>query len=213
MQVRPLPGPKPGSNFLFLFFSFIACFPAIIISFHLVRKVFTRKRRSVADDRQFRLFDASLRPTRHLYGASPERFCNLQNIRIYIASRTIHASKWRKLRESGLPIFSTWIDEADAGQSKCLSSLATRCIEEARSSTHLILYCEEGEHLKGALLECGAALANNIPVYCVGNCASISRVFENHPCWRSFNDVEEVLNSIIPSPTAFPLAGLFEIDQ
>lgn len=35
---------------------------------------------------------------------------------IYTASKTRHADKWRHLRdEIGLPINSTWIDEAGAG--------------------------------------------------------------------------------------------------
>lgn len=168
-----------------------------------------RKRRRGVDERQFHLFDSYLRPSRD-FGCGPNaRVCEPQSPRIYIASRTVHAEKWRRLREDGFPIVSTWIDEAGAGQSQCLSNLATRCIEEARSCTHLILYCEEGEYLKGALLECGAALANNIPVYCVGYCPSISRVFENHPCWHSCDAIEGALNSVFHSQPAIPLDGLF----
>jgi hypothetical protein len=34
---------------------------------------------------------------------------------IYIASKTVHAARWRDLRAQGLPIISTWIDEAEIG--------------------------------------------------------------------------------------------------
>ena len=176
--------------------------------FRIVAKVLTRPRRRRTDDRQFHLFDAHLRPSRY-YSAAPEHSGDPQRIRIYIASRTVHAAKWRDLREAGFPIISTWIDEAGVGQSQSLSGLATRCIEEARSSTHFILYCEEGEYLKGALLECGAAMANNIPVYCVGSCPSISRVFENHPCWHSCGAIEEALNSVIQPPETGPFGWPF----
>ena len=111
---------------------------------------------------------------------------------IYIASKTVHAGAWRLLRDSyGLKIISTWIDEADAGQSACLQDLSRRCIEEAKSCERFVLFCEDGEILKGALLECGAALASNINVYCVGDCPSISRVFENHPLWHKCATVAE----------------------
>jgi hypothetical protein len=113
--------------------------------------------------------------------------------RIYIASKVTHAEKWRRLRDEGWPVISTWIDEAGEGESKSLANLATRCIDEARSCTDFILYSEPGDVLKGALLECGAALANGVPVYGVGTGPSISRVFENHPCWRICDTVEDAL--------------------
>ncbi len=113
--------------------------------------------------------------------------------KIYIASKVTHAARWVDLREDGWPIISTWIDEAGEGESKSLADLTIRCIAEAASCTHFILYCEEGEILKGALLECGAALANEVQVYCVGDGPSISHVFGNHPCWRTCDTVEEAL--------------------
>lgn len=38
--------------------------------------------------------------------------------RIYGASRTSHAEKWKAWRSAGLPIVSSWIDEAGPGQTK-----------------------------------------------------------------------------------------------
>jgi hypothetical protein len=113
--------------------------------------------------------------------------------KIYIASKVTHAARWLDLRDDGWPIISTWIDEAGEGESKSLADLTLRCIAEAASCTHFILYSEEDEILKGALLECGAALANEVPVYCVGGGPSISHVFEKHPCWRTCDTVEDAL--------------------
>jgi hypothetical protein len=124
---------------------------------------------------------------------SPNR--GLPGRRIYIASKVTHASRWLDLRNAGWPIISTWIDEAGEGESKSLADLTLRCIAEASSCTHFVLYSEHGEILKGALLECGAALAHDIPVYCVGSGPSISRVFENHPCWHTCDSVEDALYS------------------
>lgn len=96
---------------------------------------------------------------------------------IYLASKTAHAARWRQLRASGAPIISTWIDEAGAGESKCLADLWLRCVDEAAGATCVIVYREPGEVLKGAFIEAGAALAVGTPVYAVG-CDGFS--FVNH---------------------------------
>lgn len=132
--------------------------------------------------------------------------------RIYIASKITHASKWRDLRDDGWPIISTWIDEAGEGQSKSLGDLTDRCIAEAISCTHFILYSEPGEILKGALLECGAALANAVPVFCVGDGPSISRVFEHHPCWHMCDTIEDALTRSTKSQTRSGGAAPFSLD-
>lgn len=87
---------------------------------------------------------------------------------IYIASRTRHAAKWREARDNGIPIISTWIDEAGEGESCSMSSLWWRCVKEAASCSALVLYREDGEMLKGALVEAGAALGDGKPVFAVG---------------------------------------------
>lgn len=111
----------------------------------------------------------------------------------YVASKTTHAWRWRALRNRGHRINSTWIDEADEGQSADYADLAARCIAEAAAADALILYCEGGEMLKGALIEVGAALAAGKEVRCVGDCPSISRVFRKHPLWRECDTLPEAL--------------------
>lgn len=97
---------------------------------------------------------------------------------IYIASKTIHADKWRKLRSVGWPIISTWIDEAGIGETSDFTDLWRRCIAEASNAAVLFLYREPGEQLKGAFVECGAALASGVPVIATG-CGAFSLV--SHP--------------------------------
>ncbi|UIK04874.1 hypothetical protein [Neorhizobium galegae] len=87
---------------------------------------------------------------------------------IYIASKTKHADRWRRLREAGFPIISTWIDEAGAGESGDLSDLWRRCILEASTASALVLYREPADVLKGGWVELGAALACGVPVFAVG---------------------------------------------
>ncbi len=121
--------------------------------------------------------------------------------RVYVASKCSHAPMWCRLREevkesNEIRIISTWLDEAGPGQSKDLEDLAFRCLKEAATADAVILYCEEGEILKGALLEAGAALANDVPVYCVGFCPSISQAFRKHPMWHEAGTIGEAVSII-----------------
>src|SRR5689334_21817984 len=117
--------------------------------------------------------------------------------RIYVASKTKHAGKWLEFRDRGYNIISTWIDEAGPGQSKSLSDLARRCIEEAKSADVLIVYAEEGDTpLKGAYIEIGAALANNIPIYAVGPVISETNCFPHHAFWFKLDSLERAFKSI-----------------
>lgn len=114
-------------------------------------------------------------------------------MKIYIASKTKHAEKWKKLRNAGVNIISTWIDEAGAGESKNLTDLAARCIDEAKSADRLILYCEPSDKLKGALIEVGAALASGVPVYVVGWGESLSTALNQHPLWKEALSLKHAL--------------------
>lgn len=117
-------------------------------------------------------------------------------MRIYTASKTTHAHRWKALREQGFKITATWIDEAGEGESVNYIELADRCIREVKDSDVVLLYCEEGELLKGALIEVGAALAMGKPVACVGDCQSLSRVFNKHPLWSRHSSIVGALASL-----------------
>lgn len=125
-------------------------------------------------------------------------------MKFYIASKTKHASKWQILRMFGYVVTSTWIDEAGEGQTLNYSELAERCIRDIEASDFLILYCEQGEFLKGALIEVGAALALKQHVFCIGSCDSISRVFKEHPLWHECETISDAISAareivVIPS--------------
>lgn len=90
----------------------------------------------------------------------------MSNARIYIASRTYRAAKWRRLRDiEGWQITSSWIDEAGTGESTNLGNLWSRVEAEIAGSKLFILYVEmEDFPLKGALIEVGMAIATPIPI-------------------------------------------------
>lgn len=100
---------------------------------------------------------------------------------IYTASKTRHAHLWRAERGKGLPIISTWIDEAEPGQTADMGELWERCVLEASTADALVLYREGDETLKGALVEVGAALAAGKRVFVVADCSPSEYSWLDHP--------------------------------
>ena len=114
----------------------------------------------------------------------------------YVASKVIHADKWIKLREEGWPINSSWIDFGSANTITDWSTHWDKCISEASSADFCLAYCEEGEVLKGALCEIGAALASKKRVLFVGNYPYIMEKRYNvmdHPLITKFHTLDEAL--------------------
>lgn len=87
---------------------------------------------------------------------------------IYVASRASlpeRSAMWRRHRECGALINSTWIDEAGEGETGDFSELWIRITAEISRSEMLVLYAEPDDFpLKGALIEVGIALGHGIPV-------------------------------------------------
>jgi len=111
---------------------------------------------------------------------------------IYIASKTVHAPKWKALRAQGVPIISTWIDEAGVGETASFADLWTRCVSEASRASALVVYAEPGEVLKGGLVEVGAALASGNPVFAVGKQSGWS--FTSHTLVTECESIEHAID-------------------
>ena len=83
-------------------------------------------------------------------------------MKIYVASRASLPERpemWRKLRDSGWDITSTWIDESGEGETESFTELWQRIESEIDSSEGVVLYAEGDDFpLKGALVEAGIAL-------------------------------------------------------
>lgn len=118
---------------------------------------------------------------------------------IYTASKVKHAHLWRSLRASGVPVNSTWIDEAGEGQSASLSDLWVRCVREASTASAVLVYIEPGDWLKGALVEVGAALACGVPVLVVGD---PDGSWINHPLCHRCASVDAALAEILGKVSA-----------
>lgn len=87
---------------------------------------------------------------------------------IYVASRASipeRSAMWRRLRDQGWNITSSWIDEAGEGQTSDFTELWDRITREIAAATKVVLYAEQDDFpLKGAILECGIALGMGRPV-------------------------------------------------
>lgn len=109
-------------------------------------------------------------------------------LRVYFASKTSHAQKWRDLdlNSKVLKVVARWIkqvilDDGDiinksrdiARQGKDIRDFAARCWiedqQDIQGADYLVLYAEEGEHLRGGLVEAGIAIEYGIPVICIGS--------------------------------------------
>lgn len=112
------------------------------------------------------------------------------SMRIYTASKTQHAAKWKELKRLGYNIISTWINEAGPGETSDFTDLWVRCIEEATYADALLVYREPGEVLKGAFVETGAALANKTPVFAIG---LDDQSFCSHPLVTICDSVNDAL--------------------
>jgi len=113
-------------------------------------------------------------------------------MKIYVASKVRHAAKWLKMRTNGLPISSTWIDEAGEGASPSLESLAIRCIEEARDADAVLFYTSKDDDAqKGSLLEVGAALGALRPILIVGDGLGLGKTFSYHPLVEQNREIDE----------------------
>lgn len=84
---------------------------------------------------------------------------------IYVSSKLRHRLLWIG---AAFPISSTWIHGEQLPPEKC-SAMWNRYRSEISSSEAFLLYLEQGDHLKGCLLEMGMAFESRIPIYIVWN--------------------------------------------
>lgn len=138
------------------------------------------------------LMNALNHAVNYLYSLPAETAASAKN-GIYTASRTRHAGIWQAFRQEGFSIVATWIDEAGPGETADMGELWQRCIQEAKNVSALVLYREDNEPLKGALVEVGAALANGVPVFTVG-CGNLSEYsWLHHPLVRQCATLREAM--------------------
>lgn len=93
-------------------------------------------------------------------------------IRVYPSSKVKHALMWRELQNTVPHVFfnARWPHRAKKESElnhDDFRDLWMECKEDIMDSDAVLVYAEDGEVLKGALVEVGIAIANDIPVILV----------------------------------------------
>lgn len=123
---------------------------------------------------------------------------------IYAASRASipeRGAMWRRYRDQGVPIISSWIDEDGDGETGSFMELWQRIQNEISRSYALVLYAETNDFpLKGALIEVGIALGMDKDVIvCLPNIELEPRSFRpigswiNHPLVIRDDDIDAIM--------------------
>lgn len=124
-------------------------------------------------------------------------------MKIYVASKTKYADTWKQLREQGLGIISSWIDEAGQGETVNPAVSFLRFCREVKDSSLFVLFAMKEDVMKGAYIELGIAIAEEIPViiFCeelnqpnlksimVNEYPLLLAVVEGIPSIKSINDI------------------------
>ena len=106
---------------------------------------------------------------------------------IYVVSKIKHMHMWRTLREKGVDIVSSWIDD-EVPEDIDFAEAWTRYLREVVNAQAVVVYADGGE-LKGGVLEIGAALGALIPIWVVGDIESIPalKTARHHPAVNLVN--------------------------
>ena len=118
-------------------------------------------------------------------------------MKIYVSSKIKHAEFWRGWRDNGINIISTWIDEDENVENH--EDLAIRCIKESAEADITVVYVDEGDVLKGALIEVGSALSHDKQVWIVRNKNSdtnFKKTFLSHPMVTEFDSIQDIYNKL-----------------
>ncbi len=117
--------------------------------------------------------------------------------KIYVASHIRFIEYWKKLRDSGIAISSTWIDHVpERGDNEAISRLWVNCFKEIRQSEMIMVKAEKEDRLKGVLVEVGAALVLGKPLYLVGENNNIGDIY-HHPLFFKVSSPEEAITHFV----------------
>lgn len=120
----------------------------------------------------------------------------MTRLRIYTASKLRHASLWRSLKEEwkDFDFVARWPTD-HVGNIPDSATFARwfwlEEIEDVARCDVLVIYAQNDDHLRGALVEAGAAIALHKTVIVVGQHADYG-TWQWHPSVRRVNDFDEL---------------------
>jgi nucleoside 2-deoxyribosyltransferase len=113
--------------------------------------------------------------------------------RVYFASKLQHASMWNNLKDPRIHAHARWLKHIEYGTKETSSNARIfweEDLEDIASSDFVVVYAEEGEHLRGALVEAGMAIALKIPVILIGDHPDYG-TWQHHRNVVKFDTLEE----------------------
>lgn len=121
-------------------------------------------------------------------------------MRVYTASKLGQAPRWRKLQQEWPHVIfhARWLRHVELGTPDTPDNAARFWVEDeedARTADALLIYAEPHEHLRGALVEAGIAIANKVRVIVVGTHDDYG-TWQYHPNVmraHDFNDASRIL--------------------
>lgn len=107
----------------------------------------------------------------------------MRQIRVYFASKRIHADMLRALRPDGFHFNGRWLETANLAinAAKPASHWLEENFSDIKEADFVVVYAEDGETLKTALVEVGWAMAWGKPVIVVGT-------HESYQPWRAHKE-------------------------
>ena len=110
-------------------------------------------------------------------------------MKIYFASKIKHAKKWRDfaLDNPTVHMVSRWpyLEHFTPDTEEYARNFWEADFLDIKSCDALVVYGEEGDHLRGALVEVGFALAHNKPVYVVDE-------HDDYGTWQYHDGVKKI---------------------
>lgn len=121
-------------------------------------------------------------------------------IRVYTASKLSTAPLWREIQKNSKSVFfhARWLRHNELKTADTPENAVRFWIEDEEdvsTADAVLVFANEGEHLRGALVEAGIALANGVPVIVVGKHSDYG-TWQYHPGVRRAEHMAHALDML-----------------
>lgn len=117
-------------------------------------------------------------------------------IRVYFASKLHHADRWRRLCAESKEFIAhaRWLKHSTIGTPDTAEHARHFWLQDeqdVRDADAVVVFGGKGDHLRGALVEAGIAIACRIPVFVVGDHPDYG-TWRHHPGVRMIAEITEL---------------------
>lgn len=118
-------------------------------------------------------------------------------IRVYTASKLRHAAMWRELCAvtAHIQAHARWLKHSTLGTPDTPEHAAEFWLQDeqdVRDADAVLVYADGDDHLRGALVEAGIAIASGVPVIVIGKHADYG-TWQYHPGVTRMDDLPSAL--------------------